>query len=763
MADRKLYIGNRPKMKVSYAEKKANDWEWAKQCIDFFAHTEGLNNLWGQKKEFDELFDAFDNKMDEKMFNHITNPYNTTNKKFTHFPAKLRNFNLFRTNLNRLISEYAKRPFTYQVNVNNPDAVSKMAEQLAKKTLDKLDSYYSSLLMGEEQEAPDLTTLKEEFMSGYKDERGVEGQTALDYMITDQKMHHTVTNMCKSMVITGHCYSFKEVRREEVLYKEIHPSKIFGDSSVEFLEDGEYAVIREWDSVSKLVDLYYDELTPKQIEELEEGKIMPYFLPPNVKVPQIERNAREHLRVFWKALKEIGVLEYEDEFKQKQYMEVPSEYKVKANEKVTWYWVDEIWQGTRIGHIYLDMKPVIVQRNRINHLSECKLPVNGIRSNTSPLKMCLPWQILYVIVMYMLEYTMAQNKGKIILLDKGAIPRTGGWNEDQFFYYAKALGYAIIDTKQASANPLFNQFTVLDASTIDNAVKLIQLVQFCEERMDSVIGFTPTSKGTMADRATVGATKDAITQSNMAIEELFRPLDALVERDMQGLLDCSKLAWINGKKAMFIGSDLRSKVLEIDPMRYANTDLGINVTNSSNAKEKLDRIQQIIQPLSQQQGTKTSTLIELANADNLSALNKTIKAVEKIQEQQAQQAQQSAMEAEQQKEQMIAEAASALEKLKSDLRKEEMTLESQLRIGEMLATPQETEMVQDTSGIDEAGLEIDRQKVANDNQNKQAELAMKRQELMTKQQADLLKLSVDKRKTENDLKIAKTNKNKYDK
>ena len=37
-------------MEVSYAEKKANDWEWEKQCIDFFAHTEGLNNLWGQKK-----------------------------------------------------------------------------------------------------------------------------------------------------------------------------------------------------------------------------------------------------------------------------------------------------------------------------------------------------------------------------------------------------------------------------------------------------------------------------------------------------------------------------------------------------------------------------------------------------------------------------------------------------------------------------------------------------------------------------------------
>src|SRR5690606_34691503 len=114
----------------------------------------------------------------------------------------------------------------------------------------------------------------------------------------------------------------------------------------------------------------------------------------------------------------VGFLKYPDPITgEMQYDIVDEDYKAdkEAGEELELLAVEEAWHGWRYGDDnYFGIEALPCQRNEMNNFSACKLPINGKKfsdresENISVLWLIMPYQILYIILMYRMELTIAK-------------------------------------------------------------------------------------------------------------------------------------------------------------------------------------------------------------------------------------------------------------------------------------------------------------------------------------------------------------------
>lgn len=745
-----LYTGTKPNQKVSYAEKSKKEFEWAKNCIDYYSRISNDLKLRDKNKE---LYNWYNNIIPEEAFQYITNPLNSSKDQYKNFPAKLKPFNIAKKIVDQLLGEYRGRPFNYQVSINNPDAHSRFLEAYDKTIEKEMFQIFFNLqnenAQTEEEKAKvesrevDLEKTENGFNNTYKDERSIQGQFALEYLVQSQEVFKKAAKQFKDFCITGEAYSYKNVVREEVIYERVNPLEIIHDSTVEHAEDGEFAVRTFFASPSELLDMFYDEMTEEDVANLDKDTAS-YANTYSIVYPASTRNVIrvQVVHATWKTFTKIKVKTWVDDYGMEQKLELPEEYVLTPEDELLGatldsYWTTEVWEGYRVrNEKYYRIRPVPAQRNEMNNLSKCKLPYNSVKysndnaENISLLSLCIPYVTLYIIIMYMYEMTLAKNGGKVLLMHKGAIPNTGGWDVDKFMYYAKALGFMFIDDKQYGANPGFNQYTVLDMSTLQHCSELINMLDYIERQLQNFVGMSPQRLGSVANNDQVGTTERAVAQSATITEDLFQSFDNYIRRDLQGMLDCSKMAWINGKKSMFIGNDLRSILLSIDPANYVSSDFGINVSNNSEDNNILNQMKNIIQPLSQN-GTSPNVLIKILKAKNVEKLQSILSEVEKKQEEMQMQQQQSETQAQQEMQTQQLNVQKELEQFRAqmNMQLEQLKINGQIQLEQMRIDASFGELnhnadLNKDGVIDQVEMEklnLQRQQVQNDMYNKQAD------------------------------------------
>ena len=99
-------LSMKEKMKVSEGEKVPN---WIKKVSNFFAAEANL--LTAEKVEMSNLYKIADGLFDETDYKYVENPFNTKNKKYQKYPAKLRNYDIIGPIIDRLMGERREMPF----------------------------------------------------------------------------------------------------------------------------------------------------------------------------------------------------------------------------------------------------------------------------------------------------------------------------------------------------------------------------------------------------------------------------------------------------------------------------------------------------------------------------------------------------------------------------------------------------------------------------------------------------------------------------
>lgn len=754
MAEVKTKTTRTPKLRVPESTKISNDFEHTKRVMDHYISSSTFVDeiVNPSVRDIRIFYSAYNNQLPDSYFRYVINPLNSSNQDYTNWPARLRPYTIIRPNVDLLEGEYERRPFAFTVKVHNADAVNVLQDKQYQAILQTLQQQFINALneRGHDTGQPTQETeppekIKELMASNYRDQRAMMGEAALDIIIDRQHLEEKFRKMLHDWLIAGECYSFKGMRGEKMVYEVVSPLDMDYDKApdVDYIEDGQWAVRRMYMTSSDVNDFFYEELKADEIDIIEDENGHMTLRGVGTGMQAMVRDDRDLRRskvvvfhVTWKYMMKVGILTYINDMGETEQMEVPEQYKVdkQAGESVEWYWVNQVWEGYRLSdNMYFGMRPLPSQRNTVNNLSECKLPYNGRRfsdrhaQNVSIVEMGLAYETLHRILHFNLEKTIAKSKGKIILLDKNVIPRKDGWDEEKFFYWAEANGFALIDRNQPGVDKTFNQYTVLDLGLYQHITSIIEIMEYIKKEWDELLGITRQRKGDVKSSDTARGTQAAIGQSAVISERIFSKFEEFVRAELQGLLDVSKLAWVDGFQALHQGDDLRSSILQIDPSQYVETDYGVDISRSARDLQNLEMVRQQVQSFAQN-GSTPSTIIDVVQAQSLSKLRSILKEAERA----SIEANQKAQMAEQEHEERLEMIRGQFAELQGYITERQIHVkydrEEDLEMLKQSGIDQNPEAIIDPSAA---------QKVSLDDQNKKREISLKeRSEAVKARQKD---------------------------
>ena len=651
-----------PRQKLPLSKKTK---KWKEACVEAYIDLSNSGRSSGstRKESLQSLYEYYNGVIDEADYKYVLKPYG---KSRSNFPSQMRNYPIIKPIVDLLLGEKSKRPLNFTVTVQNADAVSTKEQAKSDLIYQSFQKQFANELIkngnfqGQEQDPELPKSIADQFEASYVDNRAIKGQQALNYIMHSQEIHDKFQKAWFHFLVAGEVYTHRGVRNNEPFYEVLNPIDVDYDldPDLDFVEDGDWALTRKYIHASSVIDSFYEYLSDQQITELEEPRHMEadsylLYADSSGKDPNAYRNRLiEVIQVYWKSRKRIGFLNFidpetgameekivEDGFK------LPNELR-EMGAKLEWKWVNEVWEGTRIdGRMYIKIHPVVNQRNSLDNMSTCKLPINGIRysninsSNISLVKLGIPYQLNYNIYKYRLELSIAKSKDTIAQFDINMIPKK--WDMDKFMYYVEGSGIAWVDYNKEGIQLNPQHQTVMDLSikTIEQYITLLEAIMQEWEKLSGVNRQRQGQVGSYEGKAT---SQQAIVQSSHITEDLFRKFNRMEQRDLQSMVDYSKEAWLAGKKTMYVMPDGTTDFLDLNSLSHMESEYGIFLSDSGKEQDKLEAVKQLSQSMIQN-GVPASTITEMFDSDSFTQIKHKIKLAEKTQqelEQQQQQAQQ---------------------------------------------------------------------------------------------------------------------------
>tara|TARA_B100000963_G_scaffold353538_1_gene368392 strand:+ start:1234 stop:3447 length:2214 start_codon:yes stop_codon:yes gene_type:complete len=672
-----------PQQRVSRAKKTK---KWAEQCVEAYIDMSKFG-MSERRSTLKALYEYYNGNINDEDYKYVLKPYGKTR---SNFPSQMRNYPIIKPVIDLLLGEKSKRPLNYSVIVTNADAVTRKEEakkqalftQVQKMFLNELSK--NTELVESPEEVPLPEEIMEQFERTYVDNRAIKGQAALNYIMQREEMYDKFQKGFFHYLVTGEVYSHKGVRNAEPFYEILNPLDIDYDKDpdIEFVEDGDWAIVRKFVHASSAVDMFSPFLTPEQVLQLENPKqqstesYLLYRAEATGAEDNIFRNRLvEVVTVYWKSRKRIGFLTYKDrntgvieEMQVEDGFRIPPDLK-EQGAKIKYEWINEVWEGTRIdGDFYIKMNPVTNQRTSIDNPSLCKLPVNGRKysdinaDNISIVSLGVPFQLNYNIFKYRMELAIARSKDIVAQFDINMIPKK--WDMDKFMYFVEGTGIAWVDYNKEGIQLSPQHQSVLDMSikTIDQYLSLLESIM---QEWEKISGVNRQRQGAVGPYEGKATSQQAIVQSSHITEDIFRKYSRFEQRELQGLIDYSKEAWLSGKKGMYVMPDMTTEMIDIDSIQHMETEYGIFVSDAGRDQDKLEQAKALSQSMIQN-GVPASAVLDLFDTENYAGIKDKIERAEKAQkelEQQQQQAQQAA-QVEQQKTQQMQIQQDALEKEK---------------------------------------------------------------------------------------------------
>lgn len=679
-----------PRQKLSRS-KKGKDW--GIQNVENIIRMAGVTNTALYAKDRIN-YDLYNNIINRKDFSYVTNPYGFEDE----FPARLNNYNIITSKIKLLEGEEIKRPFNFRVAAVNSEAVSQIQERRKQLLLQYLESELVGNLMqqGVNIQNPEEAMTPEEiekYMT-YSDAdiRESVANKIAKYLIPEQNLLYKFNKGFKDLCISAKEFYYVGIESSSPICEVVNPVDFRYDKNpdLDYIQDGQWASHVKYCTCSEVIDTYYEDLTPAEVDQIEtnsfrstnlgldpsDGKIDITYTTPSNQNQTAMANYIPVIRVEWKSLRKIGFLKYYDDNLQEQETIVDETYVAltERGEEVTWVWINEVWEGTKIGgDIYCRIRPKSVQYRTMDNPSQCKLGYVGTVYNsrnseaTSLIDLVKHHQYLYNIIMYRMEFEIAKAKGKKMVMDLAQIPRSQGIDLQKWMYYFDSMGIAFINSfeegkgKFQGQTSQFNQFTAVDMSLSQSVGQYLAILNKIEEQCDSLIGVSKQRQGSISSSETVGGVERSVVQSSHITEPLFYIHNEVKKHVLTQLIECAKVALPEGKKINYIGDDMTRVFLEIND-EFRNADYGVFVTNTSKEVKVLEDLKSIAQQAVASGIISLTELVAIFDSDSVADIKNTVKRAEARADQQKQQEYQSAQDLQQQQ----IEATAELENLKAD-------------------------------------------------------------------------------------------------
>ena len=683
-----------PRQKLSFKRKNR---VWRTKCVDWADNfTFGFDSF--IRKSFHNKlinYNLINGRLTMSDVEYILNP-NQLDAGF--IPDRIQHYPIINSKLNVIRGEESNRRTTFRGIVTNPDAVSEIENEKKGLLLQELEQWATKDSQSEEEAQRDLEKIQNYYKYEWQDIREIRVNYLLKHYIKELPFSLKFNEGIMDAMIVGEEIYQCDIMGGEPTIDRINPLKIqvMRSGYSNRIEDSDMIILWDFWSPGRIIDSYYDVLSAKDMDYINEitfnsntddmdnidetkrftfvdpsdsvygeGALIEGFLHSNA--TPYDSNYMDNngnlrvIRLYWKSQRRIKkITSYNMETGEEEFHFYPETYVVNEHlgEEEEIFWINEAWEGTKIGKdIYVNMRPRVVQYNRLSNPSRCHFGIVGSIYNLNDNKpfsvvdMAKPYNYLYDVIHDRLNKNLASNWGKILKMDLAMVPK--GWEVEKWMYYAKVNHIAVTDSfkegnKGAAtgklAGMLNNQSSgYIDADQGDIIQNDIGLLEFIKNEMSEVIGITRQREGQISNRETVGGVERSVLQSSHITEWLFTVHDDTKRRVMECFIETAKAA-LKGKSKKFqhIESDGTSRLIDIDGDEFAECDYGIVMDNSDESQAIVDRITELAQALVQNQAISTSTLIKVwRNNLSTSEITRTIEADEQaIQERQAQQQEQ---------------------------------------------------------------------------------------------------------------------------
>ena len=779
--------------------------KWRKQIVDwadsktFFNYSPVRNSVIHKKINYDLL----NGKLHMQDLEMVINP---ENQSAGFIPDKIQHYPIMNSKLNVLRGEESKRVFDFRVIITNPNSISEIENAKKEELLQRLQQMMANSAQSEEEFNQELEKLNDYFTYEWQDYREIRANALLNHYVKEYNMPLLFNNgFMDAMTVGEEIYQCDIVGGEPVIMK-VDPLKIriFKSGYSNKIEDADMIILEDYWSPGQVIDTFYDVLTQKDIEYIEKApytlgqasadsmdniddragfvnnymigdeitsqegffwdplgtadgvnsSLLPFDMVGNIRV----------LRVYWKSRRRIKkVKSYDPETGEEIFNFYPETYVINKDngEEEQILYINEAWEATKIGEkIYVNMRPKVVQYNKLSSPSRCHFGIVGSIYNLngnrpfSLVDMMKNYNYLYDVIHDRLNKFMAKNWGKILRLDIAKIPK--GWNIEKWMYYAKANGLAVEDSFREGnigaatgklAGAMNNASSgIIDAEFGNSIQSQINLLEFIKMEMSDVAGISRQREGQISNRETVGGVERATLQSSHITEYLFIQHDDVKKRALECFLETAKIA-LKGrsKKFQYILSDSSMRVMDIDGDEFAESDYGLLVDNGQGTQELSQKLDMLAQAALQNQTLSFSTIMKLYNSSSLAEKQRIVENDErKIQERNAQ-AQQQQLEVQQQEAQMKQEAEMAKMELEDTLNQRDN--ETKILVAQIAASVKVNQG--DNDGIQEPMSEEAREKLKEQIRQFNAKLELDRERL---------NFDKDKAKTDAELKRQQINK-----
>ena len=723
-AAKSKYNGRFPQQQLPMSKKnrvwRAAHLEWA-DSKTFFNYGPVRNSSIHKKINYD----LFDGKLHMDDLVSIVNPEYLKEKDE---PAPIQHYPIINSKLQVLRGEESKRLFDYKVVVTNPNSISEIEENKKSAVLQQLQQLIESQSQSEEEFNQKLEKMNDFFTYEWQDMREVRANNLLNHYVKEYNIPLLFNTGFMDAAIVGEELYQIDIRGGEPVIERLNPLKVrvFKSGYSNRVEDADVIIIEDYWSPGKVIDTYYDVLSKKDIDYIEsapdntqseyqvdelgrrderDGFINAHMIDDTINFGEDEEGRPFYfdpfglftdtagdllpfdthgnirvLRMYWKSRRKIKkVKSYDPQTGEEIFNFYPETYILNEalGEEEEIYYINEAWEGTKIGEeIYVNMRPRVIQYNRLSNPSRCHFGIIGSIYNINEGKpyslvdMMKPYNYFYDVVHDRLNKLMAKNWGKLVRLDLAQVPKD--WEIDKWLFFAKKNNLAIYDSFNEGTGLATGKFYggmnnansgVIDAE-LGNSIQMhINVLEFLKLSMAEVVGISKQREGQISNRETVGGVERATLQSSHITEWIFTIHEDVKKRVLECFLETAKIA-LKGRsiKFSYILSDGSQRIAEIDGDQFAESDYGLIVDNGNGVQDLNQKLEGLAQAALQNQLVSFSTVMKLYNSSSLIEKQRMVERDERQkQEQQAQQ-----MQADQQAQQQQLEANMQLEQAKME-------------------------------------------------------------------------------------------------
>ena len=800
------YTATFPQQRVSGAVKKTADWY--ANCIDYVIDA-GLS--FNDRKDTELKLSILRGDLPTEFYKKTLNPYNSANEKYQRFPATLRNLDIMSDVIRRYVSEYFKGIHEFVVGANNPDIVinknaklkEKIGELAQQAFQQEFERQYQAMIQQAQQQGQDPNTINPQqampdvdkfiadFNEKYIDDESKQGQDILDYVRAMTKDNIIYLSAFFNFVSLGECYSYSDVRGNKLFKENVPVLEAFPIPNDKFfVEDHDMFARRMLMSYQQILDMFDDMLTDKDKKFLElyygrassnngitqlnytqmfetypdicdkftkgEREI---FKKEPITIHAENNNLFEVWHVVWRGEAKRGILTYINELGLQTTRVVEEDYKFNPEAgdiNIEWVYEPQVYEGYRIGGRYNSIYPIKARPVAFNRNG--KLPYNGIMEvlpmmgKFSIIKLITPYQVMRNIFAYHREMVIAKNKMLILLLPESLIAS----NSEDKIYKMAADGVLLIDDSEDTNSLKMQQIRLLNANMGDYITQLTNLMEATKLEAREMVDMNMQRYGDIAQSAGAATTQEAISRSSMGMVILVQMFDEFRKADYNRDLDYCKLAYAEGLDTSYWDELGKRRFISLDVNTFISSDYSTTVRNDS---KELDKIQQLRQwAFSAAQNGDLDMALAAISGDNVSQIKATVQKFMDIKRQHEEQMKQ--MEQMMKQEELQAKLQEIAAKGEQDRLTEELKYAYEMQLKYMdvdmslLASNASDESARNRlaaitednkRNLEQQRIQLDREKLMADTYSKAADREVKRHQIDTQ------------------LKIAKTNKNKYDK